>query len=92
MNEHRVGSRRTKKQGDPRSLWKGGASLGDIAQNSDGTWNVARALSALSGLEESEVAWTWRRMKELKDAGHGKEEMVRIVRDEAITRPWSQKR
>ena len=73
---------------DPRTAWKRGATLGEIAQNPDGTWNGARAMSAISGLDEREIQWMFDRMKELITEGVSPEERKRIVREEGASKPW----
>jgi hypothetical protein len=73
---------------DPRSLWQNGATLDDVCKNPDGSFDGIRMLSALSGLDQREVKWTFNRMKELSAAGHGDDERKRIVKDEAISMPW----
>lgn len=73
---------------DPRTAWKRGATLGEIAQNSDGSWNGVRAMSALSGLDQREIKWMFDRMKQLKTAGVDADEMKRIVREEGASKPW----
>ena len=73
---------------DPRTAWKHGASLGEIAANPDGTFNGARAMSAISGLDQREIQWMFDRMKELVAAGVGPEERKRIVREEGASKPW----
>ena len=72
----------------PRSAWKSGATLEEVAQNSDGTWNGIRALSAISGLDPREVQWMWRRMQELKAAGCDATAMKLAVREESALKPW----
>ena len=73
---------------DPRTAWKRGASLGEIAGNPDGTFNGAKAMSAISGLDQREIQWMFDRMKELVAAGVGPEERKRIVREEGVRKPW----
>jgi len=73
---------------DPRSAWKRGATLGEIAENPDGTFNGAKALSAISGLDQREVKWMFNRMKELVAAGIPDVERRRIVSEEGAKKPW----
>lgn len=73
---------------DPRTVWKHGATLGEIAGNSDGTFNGARALSAISGLDQREIQWMFDRMKGLVAADVGPEERKRIIREESTLKPW----
>ena len=73
---------------DPRRAWKRGATLGEIAQNQDGTYNGARALSAISGLDQREIQWMFDRMKELVALGIDADERKRIVREEGASKPW----
>lgn len=73
---------------DPRTAWKRGATLGEIAQNSDGTWNGARAMSAISGLDQREIQWMFDRIKQLKAAGADVAEMKRVLREEGASKPW----
>lgn len=54
---------------DPRKLWKDGKTLGEIAQNADGTWNGLKAMSAISGLAPGEVQWIFDRTRQLKAEG-----------------------
>lgn len=57
-------------------------------QNPDGTYNGVTYMAEMSGLSEAEIQWTWNRMKELRAEGRSKDEVRRIVRDEARSRPW----
>jgi hypothetical protein len=73
---------------DPRTAWKRGATLEEIAGNPDGTFNGALAMSAISGLDQREIQWMFDRMKELVAAGVGPEESKRIVHEEGASKPW----
>jgi hypothetical protein len=73
---------------DPRTAWKRGATLGEIAGNPDGTFNGVKAMSAISGLDQREIQWMFDRMKELVAAGVVAEERKRIVREEGASKPW----
>lgn len=50
--------------------------------------NGVKALAALSGLDEREVAWMFKRTKELIAAGRSPDECRRIIRAEAVSKPW----
>ena len=78
-------------EGDPRELWKQGKSLDDISRNPDGSYNGARAMSAVSGLEQAEIEWIWRRMKALIEHGYSKEDAKRMVADEGKAHPWEKR-
>lgn len=58
-------------------------------RNADGTYNGITAMAELSGLETSEIKWTFERLRTLmhKD-GKTKEEAVAVVREEAKAKPW----
>lgn len=73
---------------DPRTAWKRGATLDEIAGNPDGTFNGVKAMSAISGLDQREIQWMFDRMKELVAAGVVAEERKRIVREEGASKPW----
>lgn len=57
-------------------------------QNPDGTWNGVTLMAELSGLSEAEIAWTWKRLIELKKAGHDKKTQVAMLREEGQAKPW----
>jgi hypothetical protein len=57
-------------------------------RNPDGTYNGAAMLAELSGVPQEEVAWMGRRIVELRDQGVPKSEWQRIVKEEAVTKPW----
>ncbi len=73
---------------DPRAAWKRGSTLGEIAQNPDGTWNGVKAMSAISGLDPREIKWMFDRMKQLKASGADAAEMKRVVHEEGASKPW----
>jgi len=73
---------------DPRDMFARGATLDEISDNGDGTFDGARALSALSGIDSREIKWMFLRMKELAAAGIGKDERIRIVKEEGALEPW----
>lgn len=75
-------------RGDPRKMWKSGSTLGEIAQNADGSWNGARAMSAISGLDQREIQWMFDRMKELTASGVDPETRKKMVREEGKQKPW----
>lgn len=63
----------------------------DRARNPDGTWNGVVLMARWSGLSEAEIAWTWKRLKELMDAGKTKDEAKTIVATEGTVQPWLNK-
>lgn len=60
----------------------------DKYRNENGTVNGAAFFADVTGISQAEIMWTFNRLKELKAAGHSKEEMTRIVADECKSRPW----
>lgn len=63
--------------------------ISDRFKNPDGTYNVAEALAAASGLSKKEITWTWKRMKHLRQVeGKSSEEAKRIIMEEGKLKPW----
>jgi hypothetical protein len=60
-------------------------------RNPNGTYNGVKAMAALSGLSEDEIAWTWRRAKELKAAGLGRAQLAAALKAEARLKPWEKR-
>lgn len=57
-------------------------------KNPDGTYNGVELLSSLSGISQTEIKWTFDRLKALMKDGKSKEEAKAIVTQEAKTKPW----
>lgn len=57
-------------------------------RNPDGTYNGAAALAELSGLDEREVRWMYRRTRALLDEGLPLDTARARVREEAPLKPW----
>ena len=63
---------------DPFEKWR----------NPSGTYNGAAMFAELTGIPQAELAWTAKRMGELRDAGIPRPEWTRIVKEEAVSKPW----
>lgn len=58
-------------------------------RNQNGTYNGAAALSAVTGLSQDEVIWTFKRIKQLMhEEGKTKKEAAEIVKEEGKSKPW----
>lgn len=58
-------------------------------QNSDGTYNGVALMSAVTGLSQAEIKWTFDRVKYLKQVeGKSKAEIAAILREECRATPW----
>ncbi len=69
-------------------------TLGEVAQNPDGTWHLGRLFAHLTGggISSAEVMWMAGRLRHLMHvAGKSKEEARRIVAEEAKARPWEKR-
>lgn len=52
------------------------------------TFNGAQMLADMSGLSVAEIAWTFNRMKELRQQGETKDSSLAIVKEECKLQPW----
>lgn len=58
-------------------------------KNANGTtYNGAAMLADLSGLSIEEIAWSFNRLKELRQEGKTKEESIKILSEEGKSKPW----
>lgn len=74
---------------EPRDMWKSSKTLDQISKNPNGTYNGARALAAVSGLEAAEVEWMFHRMRYYMTRCNYSSGIARTkVLAEAKGRPW----
>ncbi len=52
-------------------------------RNPNGTYNGVSYFSEVTGLSQEEIAWTAARVRELREQGFGKEELLATVKREA---------
>ena len=64
------------------------ASAPSTDRRLDGGWDAKAAMAALAACDPREVGWTHKRVKELTRLKYGKDEIVRIISNEARSRPW----
>lgn len=61
-------------------------------RNPNGTFNGVKAMAAMTGLSEAEIAWTADRIKHLMHVQKKpKAEALAIVREEGKDKPWEVK-